>query len=400
MKQNELDSVINALRPAVVDELANAAYERRPDTSLIRASTGTATVSRNLVPRRRPVRRLAFATAATALVAATTVLATGALSPGHHGGTPGNGTTGQNAAINTRTFLLASAETAAKQPATHGTCWYSRTRRWDDHLAPFQKPTPGVSPVPQSAPSPGSSPNPRVKPPKLPPVKPQTFQARGASSDESWACTLPGGSGMRFRSRLPLDVQVTFPTKKDEAAWRAAGSPPLNVNGFTTASKPVTTTYDKGSHLVNPDIGHHEIEWKTIPKLPATKTGLEAYLRKLWQQDTKGRFDFGKYVFVSAQDLLRTPTTPGTRAALYRILADSPSVHVTGRIKDREGRSGVAISAHVTDGVDTRLIVDPATAQLLDYELPGTGTGKNSPDEYIAYEHQGWVNTIGAVPAS
>jgi hypothetical protein len=396
VKHNELDNVINALKPAMVDELADAAYERRPDTSLVRARTGTAPVSRGLVPGRRRVRRLAFATGATAVVAATAVLATGVLSGGHDGGTAGNGTTTgrKEAAINTRTFLLASAETAAKQPATHGTCWYSRTRTWDDHLAPFQKPIPGFSPVPQG------SPRPHVRPPRIPRVKPQTFQARGASSDESWACTLPGGAGMRFRSRLPLDVQVTFPTKKDEAAWRAAGSPPLNVNGFTTASKPVTTTYDNGSHLVNPDIGRHEIEWKTIPKLPTTKSGLEGYLRKLWQEDTKGRADFGQYVFVSASDLLRTPTTPGTRAALYRILAESPSVHVTGQITDREGRSGVAVSAHVTDGVDTRLIVDPVTARLLDYEVPGTGTRKNSPDEYIAYESQGWVNRIGALPAS
>ncbi|WP_433182125.1 CU044_5270 family protein [Actinoallomurus sp. CA-150999] len=394
MKHNELDSMINALKPAVVDELANAAYERRPDTSLIRARTGTAPVSRGLVPGRRPVRRLAFATGATAVVAATAVLATGVLSGGHDGGTAGNRTTGPKAAINTRAFLLASAETAAKQPATHGTCWYSRTRMWDDHLAPFQKPIPGVSPVPRG------SPRPHVKPSRIPKVKPQTFQARGASSDESWACTPPGGTGMRFRSRLPLDVQVAFPTKKDEAAWRAAGSPPLNVNGFTTASKPVTTTYNGRSHLVNPDIGRHEIEWKTIPKLPTTKSGLEAYLRKLWREDTRGRTDFGKYVFVSAADLLRTPTTPGTRAALYRILADSPSVHVTGRITDRVGRSGVAISAQVNDGVAPRLIVDPVTAQLLDYELPGTGTRKNSPDQYIAYERQGWVNEIGALPAS
>ncbi|GAA4603264.1 hypothetical protein GCM10023195_10640 [Actinoallomurus liliacearum] len=393
MKQNELDSVINALKPAVVDELANAAYERRPDTSLVRARTGTAPVGRGLVPGRRPVRRLAFATGATAVVTATAVLAAGVLSRGHDGGTAGNGTAGRQEAIDTRAFLLASAETIAKQPAAHGTCWYSRTRTWDDHLAPFQKPGPGVSPVPQG------SPNPQVKSPRIPPVKPQTFQARGASSDESWACALPGETGMRFRSRLPLDVQVTFPTKRDEAAWRAAGSPPLNVNGFTTASKPVTTTYDKGSHLVNPDIGRHEIEWKTIAKLPTTKSGLEGYLRKLWREDTKGRADFGKYVFVSASELLRTPTIPGTRASLYRILADSPSVHVTGRIKDREGRSGVAVSAQVLDGVAIRLTVDPVTAQLLDYEqLPGTG--KNGPGQYIAYERQGWVNKIGAVPAS
>jgi hypothetical protein len=377
VKHAEVDSMINALKPAMVDELADAAYERRPDAALVRADTST--VNPRLFRKRRPARRLAFATGAVAVVAATVVLAAGTLSGGHQG-THDGGATGRTGAIDTRAFLLASAETAAKQPATHGTCWYSRTRMWMD-LMPFK---------------PGSAGTPKVKRPGFP--------ALTASSAEQWACTLPGGTDMRFRGHSPLDIKVTFPTKKDEGAWRAAGSPPLIVNGGTTASKPSTTTYDQGSHLVNPDIGSHEIEWKTLPKLPATKSGLESLLRRLWQADRKGGAngyrapaDFGEYVFVSAWDLFMAPTTPGTRAALYQILADFPSVHVTGQIKDREGRSGAAITAQ---GV--RLVVDPATAQLLDFEqLPSDAGGtKGSANEYLAFERQGWVHKIGAIPAS
>lgn len=393
MKNDELDSVINALKPTMVTELADDAYARRPDVAQVRTRAGATTVNPRLVRERRPARRLAFATGATAVVAATAVLAAGALSGGHGGGTGQSGTT------STRAFMLASAEMAAKQPATRGTCWYNRIRMWQD-LMPF-KPGPGL-PTPMG--------------------KPRTFQAQTANSTEGWTCTRPGGTGMQFRTRGPLDIKVTFPTKKDEAAWKAAGSPPLAVNGGTTASKPSTITYDipthktyeyKVSHLVNPDIGSHEIDWQTIAKLPTTKSDLESYLRKLWQQDRKGGAngyvapaDFGQYVFVSAWDLFMAPTTPGTRAALYRILADYPSVHVTGRIKDREGRSGVAITADGTDGI--RLVVDPATAQLLDFEqLPGgtaatKGAGGHGPraGEYLAFERQGWVNKIGTVPAS
>ncbi|GAA4508623.1 hypothetical protein GCM10023191_068570 [Actinoallomurus oryzae] len=372
MKHDELDRVVNALRPATVDELADAAYERRPDAALVRARAGTSAPSPHPARRRRP----AYALGATAVAAAAAVLVAGSLSGGHGGARNGpNGTGGA------RTFLLASAETAARQPATHGTCWYSRTRMWQD-LVPF-KLGPGV-------------PTPKVE-------RRRTFQARTASSTEDWRCTLPGGTGMRFRTHLPLDVRVTFPTKKDEAAWKAAGSPPLDVNGGTTATKPHTVTYDKGSHLVNPEIGSHEIEWRTVPKLPATKSGLEAYLRRLWQQDREGGAhgytapaDFGQYVFVSAWDLFMAPTTPGTRAALYRILADSSSVHLTGRIRDREGRSGVGITAQ---GTDVRLVVDPATGRLLDYEqLPDLARG--AAGEYLAFERQGWVDRIGTVPSS
>ncbi|GLY77315.1 CU044_5270 family protein [Actinoallomurus iriomotensis] len=374
MKHDELDGVIHALRPAMVDELADAAYARRPDAALVRTRAGTSVPSPDPVRRRRTVRRPAFAIGVTAVVAAGAVLAAGSLSGGHDGGT------GPSSTTDTRTFLLASAETAAKQPATHGTCWYSRTRMWQDQ-------------------------GPAKSGPGLPTPKGQgpAFQARTASSTENWSCTLPGGTGMRFRTHLPLDVQVTFPAKRDEAAWKAAGSPPLDVNGGTTATKPHTVTYDKGSHLVNPDIGSHEIEWRTVPKLPATKSGLEAYLRRLWQEDRVGgangytaTADFGQYVFVSAWDLFMAPTTPGTRAALYRILADSSSVHVTGRIRDREGRSGVGITAR---GTGVRLVVDPATAQLLDFEqLPQAA--RRATGEYLAFERQGWVDRIGTVPSS
>lgn len=366
MKNDEVSSVIDNLKP-MVDELADAAFERRPDAAVIRARAGASTSAPRRVRTWRP-----FLVAGTAVAAAGAVVATVMVSGGGQGAREGG--TGGNEALNTRAFLLASAETAAKRPADHGTCWYSRTRMWQE-LMPF-KPGPGV-PTPMG--------------------KHRTYQARTASSFEDWKCTLPGGTGMRFRSHGPLDVRADFPTKKDEAAWRAAGSPALPVNGGTTDSKPSTTTYDKGSHLVNPVIGSHEIEWKSIAKLPATKNGLESHLRKLWQQDRKGGAngytapaDFCEYVFISAWDLFMAPTTPGTRAALYRILADCPSLHSTGRIKDRMGRAGVAIGA---GGV--RLTVDPSTAQLLDFEQLADGNAT----EYLAFERQGWVNKLGAVPA-
>jgi hypothetical protein len=373
MKNDELDRVINALRPAMADELTDAACERRPGPALVRARAGAPTP----LGARRPARRLPITVGAAALATTTAVVTAVALSGGHQG--TGGTVPRTGGTADTRAFLLASAEIAGKRPATHGTCWYSRTRMWQDIAPPRGK---------HGAHVPLSADAPRLD-----------FQARTASSTEQWDCALPGGgTGMRFRTRLPLDVDVTFPTKKDEAAWRAAGSPPLGVNGGTTATKPFTTTYDKGSHLVNPDIGSHEIEWKTLPGLSATESGLERYLRRLWQEDRAGgaygytaSADFGEYVFVSAWDLFMAPTTPGTRAALYRVLANCPTVHVTGRVTDREGRRGVAITVR---GTDVRLVVDPVTAQLLDFQEGTTG------GDYLAFERQGWVDRIGAVPAT
>jgi hypothetical protein len=63
----------------------------------------------------------------------------------------------------------------------------------------------------------------------------------------------------------------------------------------------------------------------------------------------------------------------------------------------------VAITAQTPDGVVTQLVVDPATAQLLDREhRPGgpAGTpGAHGVRDYLAIERQGWVNRIGVVPA-
>ncbi|MFD0857050.1 hypothetical protein ACFQ07_32875, partial [Actinomadura adrarensis] len=282
----------------------------------------------------------------------------------------------RSAALDTRAFLLSSADTAAKQPATSGTCWYTRMRRWEN-VMPFK--------VDRDAPTPISR---DARP---------TFRATTASTMEDWKCTRPDTTRMRFRTHGPLDVRVTFPTEQDKAAWRAAGSPEL-----VPGDGPSTTTYDRGSHLVNPVIGSHEIEWKTIADLPATKHELDRHLRKLWREDLDGGAhgyaaarDFCQYVFVSAWDLFGVPTTPDTRSSLYRILADCPSIRATEGVRDRMGRPGVALTY---DGV--RLTVDPDTAQLLVFEqLPtADGRGRHAATEYVAYERHGWVNKIGAVP--
>ncbi|WP_026412299.1 hypothetical protein [Actinomadura oligospora] len=355
MKSDQVNAVINALKPAV-DELADAAYERRPAPSVLRAREVTASVR-----RRRPVRGIALGLGAVTAAAAVAVAATlPSGGSGHHQATP-------SAAIDTRAFLLASADTAAKQPTTHGTCWYKRTRMSQEVGGPLPSNVkPGARPLP--------------------------FRASTAASHEDWICGLPGTTDVRLRSRGPLDARATFPTKKDEAAWRAAGSPPLDVNGGTTTTKPFTVTYDKPSHIANPVIGSFEIPWKSVPNLPATKADLNSHLRGLWQQDRKGGAhgytapaDYCQYVFVAAWDLFMAPTSSGTRSSLYRILADCPSLRATGRVTDSQGRRGVALTS---EGV--RLVVDPATARLMEFDETG--------GDRLTFEKQGWVDTIGALP--
>ncbi|MFC4908901.1 hypothetical protein [Actinomadura gamaensis] len=363
MKNDQVTQVINALKPTV-DELADAAFERRPDPSAIRAR---AEVSAPSVARtRRPVRKAGFALGAVAALTAAGVAVAVMLPGGDHA----PGTTPHTAALDARTVLLASADTAAKQPTTHGTCWYSRTRSFEEYR-------------------PLTAAESRAKPD----FKPLPYRASVASSSDHWICADPGAKKLRMQSRLPLDIRVTFPSKKDEAAYRKAGSPPLDVNGGTTATKPFTARYGDTSHEVNPLIGSHEIEWRAVPNLPATRQQLDSYLRKLWQQDRRGGAhgytapaDYCRYVFVTAWDLFMAPTSAGTRSSLYRIMAGCPSIRATGRVTDALGRPGVGLKVG-----DVRLVVDPATAQLLDFQ--------ENASTHTAYEKQGWVDAIGALPA-
>jgi hypothetical protein len=130
------------------------------------------------------VRRLALATGAAAAVTAA-VVASSVLSGGHPGihdsTTARHGAPPRNGAIDTRTFLLASADTVARQPATHGTCWYSRTRTWYSIRSVTVKPG---------------------KPGSLASGADHTHQAQAAHSAENWSCTRPGTTLMRFTGKI------------------------------------------------------------------------------------------------------------------------------------------------------------------------------------------------------
>jgi hypothetical protein len=364
MKQEQLNRMIGALKPALLDSLADAAHDRRPNAAEVRARADASAMAASTAPsattlrgRLGSPRRRALAGGALAMATLAVLLAVGVWPQGGKGGA------GASDALDTRRFLLVSAEIAAQQPATDGSCWYSRIRTWQDLGA-------------------------------------DAFHARTASSTESWNCALPGGADLRIRTRGPLDIQVTFPTRADEAAWRAAGSPALALREGTTRSEPSTNTVDVDFHSVNGPrplllvIGSHHIDWQKITQLPTAESDLESFLRGLWQEDrARGTnnppipADFCQYAFQSAWSMYRTPTTPGTRAALYRLLAGCPSVHVVGNVTDRMGRSGVVIADH-----DLQLVVDEATAALLDVE--------EHPGQYLALERQGWVNGIDQLPTS
>jgi hypothetical protein len=91
--------------------------------------------------------------------------------------------------------------------------------------------------------------------------------------------------------------------------------------------------------------------------------------------------DYGTFEwFAAVNDVwLAEVVPPAVQAALLEILADEPGLVDSGRVTDRAGRPGVAVST-VSDhsGLPTRytLVFDPATGRLLDFEQTVLEAGK------------------------
>jgi hypothetical protein len=91
--------------------------------------------------------------------------------------------------------------------------------------------------------------------------------------------------------------------------------------------------------------------------------------------------------------LLTGPVTPGTKAAVYGLLARQPGLTVAKKVTDPLGRAGVAVG---NDSVGY-LVINPATADVLDLTsapvrsgatIPSTGFGTEA---YLALK---WTNRL------
>ncbi|MEV4114762.1 sigma factor [Nonomuraea sp. NPDC049695] len=96
----------------------------------------------------------------------------------------------------------------------------------------------------------------------------------------------------------------------------------------------------------------------------------------------------------------RTTFSPGTRAALFRLLAGQPAIKSIGDVTDSLGRPGTALALTTADRGDgageSRLVVDRGTAELLCYEF--RPQGKSEPALRVTYEDMGWVDGLGERP--
>jgi hypothetical protein len=404
-----IDRMFARLEPDV-GETVEQTYEARRSLDLGRA-LGTPHASSSRVSSLRSTlmtRRTGFLiTGGTAVagLAAAAVIVPGAAS-GHavHGRAPATAS-GQAAGttVDAHSFLLAAAETAVQEPARSGGFWYTQTRTtslirsipsvYQAKIEAIQKEltaktaaahgdAAAVRRAQQEA-------DKKVRQIKLHSDPP--FSATSSETGETWRARQAGGTN---RNLTRPEAKAAFGSAQDEATWRAMGSPAL-VDGGRQMSE---DHLDRVLSIANPSL-----TIRSVSSLPTSAAGLKSRLEGLYRTRSGAQpaDRFATYLWQTGADLLTAPITPGTRAALYRVLAEQPGLTATSQVGDAIGRRGVALSLtapgdeSTRGNVEYRMIIDPKTAELLQIEVKD-----QRPVALLTqtFERMGWVDRLGQRP--
>lgn len=364
-------TVVADLQPTSLDRLAEDGYARRRAGDLARLMAEPARPGR---PGKHGRRRLLAASSVAGLAAAAVAVAAVALTAPSAPG-PGTAPPAAPVSVDAHTVLLASARVAAHAPAATGTYWYVEERD-------FEPASPQNSQEKFSRPT---------EPP---------YRAFFAATQETWF------GQTSTRTTVNEDLAFNFASPADKARWQAAGSPKLSTPAGFGYRGPVTSDYSFGGYSYR--IGALQVSLVKARTLPATPAGLGALLRDQWDKlsvtqraATVGfpKPAYAQYVYQVATALLTGPVTPGTRAAVYELLAEQPGLSFTPHVTDPLGRVGAAIG----DGEGDYLVIDPATAMVLAQTTYPVHQGRAIPATAAgteAYEAMGWTNQLGtpAVP--
>ncbi|WP_188189143.1 CU044_5270 family protein [Nonomuraea sp. SYSU D8015] len=390
------DRMFAELKPAALDELTEEAYRRRRSADLAHAFAAPRT------PRRRSRRPflLVAGTVVAGLAAAAAVVVVSGQSPAALPNprqapiaAPSETRTPSARPVNARSFLLAAASTAMRDPARAGRYWYVRERTFTkvrvvpseyeakakaliEEMEKKEKELEGAPEGLAATKKEFEAKFLELKTTDLP------YLAYSADTRESWRAMKKGEPG---RS-LSHPVTVTFGSPEDEAAWKAAGSPKL------VESTPRVRLDDTERIL---SIDNPSLTLQNLSDLPTTEGALKGELEALWKRSPNtAQTDKRGYLWQTGVDLMTAPITPATRSALFKVLADQPGITSQGQVADTMGRTGAALSVSTADAISYRLIIDGETAELLQYEV----WEKDKPLLKVTLEQMGWTDTPKARP--
>ncbi|MFI6504374.1 CU044_5270 family protein [Nonomuraea typhae] len=157
-------------------------------------------------------------------------------------------------------------------------------------------------------------------------------------------------------------------TPADERAWKKAGAPDL-CDGCQMGK-----TY------------YTPLKLTTIPpaELPAEPGALKAAMLRAGDGEDPEAWLWGAAKWL----LLDLESTPGTRAALYRVLAGLPGVRVRDGVTDLDGRTGVALT-YGDGAARQQIIIDRDSGALLAVQEE-----RPEKNEVVAYvvKRLGWTD--------
>ncbi|MGK5554649.1 CU044_5270 family protein [Actinomadura kijaniata] len=331
--------VLTEARPVELDPEARVDEATRT-AELARAMAGTRDAHRGRARRVRPVwvLGLAGATAAAALVA-TAVVPDDPAAP--RGPAP--------VALDARTVLLAAADRTAATPEGTGAYWHSRTL----HRNHF--------PVTEGG---------------------RRYTIEVTQAVDSWTPARPKAKQWSRTQNLGFRPA----SAADRAEWQKAGSP-TRVKVFMPISprlkrlKPAAFDAAPGKAQVqsSPLVDGDKVYWigrnvtmKQVRSLPTTPATLRKELLRWYKgHDTESNTPMprDRWLFeVGGLLVTDLPVTAKTRAAAFRMLAELPGVRSIGKVRDAQGRTGVAVAAteRTPNGVlQRRLVIDPARGAAL-----------------------------------
>jgi hypothetical protein len=374
--------VVADLQSASLDRLAEEGYARRRAGDLARLlsePSGQGRRDRHLaVIRVSHGRALAAAGAVLAAAAVTAAVILVPSAPGRPAAGPGAQSRQGTQAAGLPAILLTAAHVAAGRPMATGTYWYVKERDFEPAAASFAG---------------------HHRPKGTPPPKEPQFGASFAATQETWT------GSTTTRTIVNENLLFSFATAADKARWQAAGEPKLADPAGFGRTGPVTSNYDFGYSY---NIGAIKVSLASAGKLPTTLGKLDKLLRAAWNSlDSQQRAatvglpnpSYGQYLFQVAGALLTGPVAPATKAAVYQLLAEQPGLTGAVKVTDPLGRAGTAIG----DGSGDYLIIDPATADVLDlttYPVHQGATVTAARGGTEAYLAMGWTRQIGVPPGS
>lgn len=325
---------------------------------------------------RQPFRRgrLRLATVAAGVAAAVVI----AIMPG---------TDAPNAQASPREVLLAAADAVATTTApAPGRYWHLRQRSTSVYL---------MWPGPDHG----------------------AYLVRTGSGSELWNSRTGAEESLDVRS---IDI-VTHPfAPQDEETWDKAGNP-VGIPDASPAPgvpplpslptyQPPSAAWHGGDNSYN--VAGRNRSTSEVLALPTDAAELRAFL--LTGFDQEGSQDETEWLTWEAEGLLTyVPTTPGTRAAAYRLLADLPGYRVLDAAELPDG-AGVGLARTARGGwdevvknglVEHQLVIDPDTGSMTMQRMvllePGSEERKVPVGTVLhanVIEHIGWVDTEPVVP--